>query len=96
MITELALNRTEHTHGSGSLIGTATELDFILGTVKRINAIPLSELEAKVPEFIQRRNENAFVLGGVLERIRREKFWNPGSKNPNKALFERWVEETCH
>lgn len=96
MITEIALNTREESKGSASLIETVTETDFIMGTVKRINAIPLSELESRVPEFIQKRNENAFVLGGVLERIRREKFWNPGSRHPKNALFERWVEETCH
>jgi hypothetical protein len=69
---------------------------FIADTVKRINEMPLSELESRLPEFVQRRNQNAFVLGGVLERIRREKFWNPGAKQPKNALFERWVEETCH
>jgi hypothetical protein len=68
--------------------------DFIRDTVKRINETPLGELEARLPEFIQRRSQNAFVLGGVLERIRREKFWNPGSKQAKNALFERWVEDT--
>ncbi len=96
MIAEIALQKPEKANGAEPLIKPATDADFIVDTVKQINETPLSELEARLPEFIQRRHQNAFVLGGVLERIRREKFWNPGSRQPKNALFERWVEDTCH
>jgi len=96
MITEIAVNKPQKAKGSVSLVETMTGLDFIVDTAKRINEMSLSELQSRLPEFIQRRNQNAFVLGGVLERIRREKFWNPGSKQSQNASFERWVEETCH
>ncbi len=96
MIAEIAVSQAEEPRGSVSLIENLSGLQFIVDTAKRINKVPLAELEAKLPEFIQRRNQNAFVLGGVLERIRREKFWNPGSRRPKNACFEHWVEETCH
>lgn len=96
MISEIALVKSK-TQGSASLlVEPALVPDLIVDTAKRVDEMPLSELEAKLPEYIQRNNQNAFVLGGVLERIRRERFWNPGSRQPQNALFERWVEDTCH
>jgi hypothetical protein len=93
MIAEIAVGQSK---SSASLIDTMGDIDFVVNTAKRINAVPLRELELRLPEFVKMRSRNAFVLGGVLERIRREKFWNPGSRHANNALFERWVEETCH
>jgi hypothetical protein len=96
MIAEIALNRFDKTRGSVRYVEPGSQSDFIMDTVKRIYDTPLDELESRLPEYIQKRNQNAFVLGGVLERIRREKFWNPGSGHAKNALFERWVEDTCH
>ena len=86
----------EKAGASGLRLEAIAGANFIMETVKLINETSVSELESKLPEFVQKRNQNAFVLGGVLEKIRRERFWNPGSRRAQNALFEHWVEETCH
>ncbi len=54
--------------------------NFFVDTAKRVNEISLCQLEFLVPKFIETREQDALLRGAMLERMRREKFWNPGSR----------------
>ena len=71
MIAEIAVNRPEKAKTLRAPSKPVAQADFIAETVKHISEMSLEELESRVPMLIQRREQDTFVLGGMLERIRR-------------------------
>lgn len=69
------------------------EPDVVADTVAWVEGLSVEDAEAVTAELIEARELDTFKLGGVLDRVKREKFWNPGSKGPSNESFAWWVEQ---